>query len=365
VQGGSGATGRLSAACARKPSGRSAQGTGGGSRPRRRDVTAGAVGHLRRPRTRPARPGGERRLPGHRPPAARADRRDSCRRRRLAAHGPSALRGTGPRFRPPAHRRGRHRACARQARTLRTRYGLLRADVHDYGSPGRVRGGLGDPARSPEFLPQGSENRRIHHPGRFGAQSRDWPPSPAVQGRPSRGAVPPDDPTDRLAEWKGAGAVSPVVILTALDLEYQAVRERLADLRLHRHSQGTLFEMGRLGGGRCQLVLAHVGKGNLSAAVLAERAIAEFRPAALLFVGVAGALHAHIALGDVVVATHVYAFHGGTSEDGGFKSRPRVWETSHAADQIAQHLHRTGTWAGDLNPRPQVHFGPIAAGEVV
>ncbi|GAA2865829.1 hypothetical protein GCM10020220_063950 [Nonomuraea rubra] len=55
----------------------------------------------------------------------------------------------------------------------------------------------------------------------------------------------------------------------------------------------------------------------------------------------------------------------GTSQDDGFKSRPRVWETSHVADQIAQHLHRTGAWAGDLDPRPQVHFGPIAAGEVV
>jgi len=121
--------------------------------------------------------------------------------------------------------------------------------------------------------------------------------------------------------------VSPVVILTALDLEYQAVREKLVGLRLYRHSQGTLFEVGQLAAGRGQVVLAHVGKGNLSAGVLAERAIAEFRPAALLFVGVAGALHAHIALGDVVVATHVYAFHGGTSEDDGFKCRPRVWET--------------------------------------
>ncbi|MFF5110450.1 5'-methylthioadenosine/S-adenosylhomocysteine nucleosidase [Streptosporangium sp. NPDC000509] len=159
--------------------------------------------------------------------------------------------------------------------------------------------------------------------------------------------------------------MSPVVILTALDVEYQAVREKLFDLRPHRHPQGTRFEVGRLPTGRCQVVLAHVGKGNLSAAVLAERAIAEFRPAALLFVGVAGALQAHIALGDVVVATHIYAFHGGTDQDDGSKSRPRVWETSHAADQIAQHLHRTGYWARDLDPRPNVHFGPIAAGEVV
>jgi hypothetical protein len=106
------------------------------------------------------------------------------------------------------------------------------------------------------------------------------------------------------------------------------------------------------------VALAHVGKGNQSAAVLTECAIAEFNPAALLFVGVAGALHSHLALGDVVVATHVYAFHSGTSEDDGFKSRPRVWETSHAADQIARHIARSDSWTQGLSTRghtPGVH----------
>ncbi|MFI7625584.1 5'-methylthioadenosine/S-adenosylhomocysteine nucleosidase [Microbispora rosea] len=160
----------------------------------------------------------------------------------------------------------------------------------------------------------------------------------------------------------------PIVILTALDLEYQAIRKKLLDPELHRHHHGTRFEIGRRGRGRCRLALAHVGTGNQSAAVLAERAIAEFAPAALLFVGVAGALHSHIALGDVVVATRVYAYHGGTSEDDGLKSRPRTWETSHAADQIARHIGRIGAWKRELpdpDRVPQVHFGPIAAGEVV
>ncbi|WP_214105147.1 5'-methylthioadenosine/S-adenosylhomocysteine nucleosidase [Acrocarpospora catenulata] len=160
----------------------------------------------------------------------------------------------------------------------------------------------------------------------------------------------------------------PVVILTALDLEYQAIRDKLTDLRPRRHPQGTRFEIGRHANGRCQVALAHVGKGNHAAAVLAERAINEFAPAALLFVGVAGALHSHISLGDLVVATHVYAFHGGTSEDDAFKGRPRVWETAHAADQIARHVDRGRSWLGGLpdgDRRPQVYFGPIAAGEVV
>lgn len=38
-----------------------------------------------------------------------------------------------------------------------------------------------------------------------------------------------------------------VVMLTALDLEYQAVRDTLADVRLRRHPAGTRFEVGRLG----------------------------------------------------------------------------------------------------------------------
>ncbi|MEV6983941.1 5'-methylthioadenosine/S-adenosylhomocysteine nucleosidase [Sphaerisporangium sp. NPDC051017] len=160
----------------------------------------------------------------------------------------------------------------------------------------------------------------------------------------------------------------PIVFLTALDLEYQAVRQKLTGLRVHRHRAGTRFEVGRLADGGGRAVLGLAGKGNQPAAVLAERAIAEFDPSALLFVGVAGALWPHVALGDVVVATHVYAYHGGTSEDDGFKARPRAWEISHELDQVARHLKRSGTWRRHLSPGaavPEVRFGPIAAGEVV
>ncbi|MEV4109281.1 5'-methylthioadenosine/S-adenosylhomocysteine nucleosidase [Nonomuraea sp. NPDC049695] len=160
----------------------------------------------------------------------------------------------------------------------------------------------------------------------------------------------------------------PIVILTALDLEYQAVRKYLARLRTHHHRAGTLFEVGHLTDRECPVVLGLAGKGNHPAAVLAERAITEFDPRALLFVGVAGALWPQVGLGDVVVATHVYAYHGGTSEDDGLKARPRVWEISHEAAQVAHHLDRSGSWTRRLPEGadiPKVRFGPIAAGEVV
>jgi 8-oxo-dGTP diphosphatase len=159
-----------------------------------------------------------------------------------------------------------------------------------------------------------------------------------------------------------------LVVLTALDVEYDSIRGMLTDIRVQSHRAGTRFEIGRLADRDCQVALALVGKGNHAAAVLAERAISEFDPAALLFVGVAGALRPSITLGDVVVATHVYAYHGGTSQDDGLKARPRVWEVSHRVQQIAQHLKRTGEWAHQLPPgmkHPDVVFGPIAAGEVV
>lgn len=158
-----------------------------------------------------------------------------------------------------------------------------------------------------------------------------------------------------------------VVILTALDLEYGAVRERLTNPRLHRHPAGTRFEVGSLGGTGCRVALALVGKGNHPAAVLAERAMAEFSPAAVLFVGVAGGLWPNVRLGDVVVATKIYAYHGGTSEDDGMKARPKAWEIPHEADQIARHVARQSEWTRGLpaDRAPVVHFGPIAAGEVV
>lgn len=70
----------------------------------------------------------------------------------------------------------------------------------------------------------------------------------------------------------------PVVILTALNLEYEAVRNRLTDLLVHRHPAGTRFEVGRLGRNGCRVALGLVGKGNHSAAVLAEGAMVESPP---------------------------------------------------------------------------------------
>jgi 8-oxo-dGTP diphosphatase len=207
------------------------------------------------------------------------------------------------------------------------------------------RAGVGRPAR----LFRAGQGKVLYPPMVRPANSL----SPS-QGKPREGRIVSEQKT--------------VVVLTALDLEYESVREKLTNLQVHSHRAGTRFEVGRLAGHDCRVALAQVGKGNHTAAVIAERAIQEFDPGALLFVGVAGALRPSLALGDVVVATHVYAYHGGTSQDDGLKARPRVWEIPHRALQIAQHLKRAGEWTRFLpanSEPPNVVFGPIAAGEIV
>ncbi|MGY6658582.1 5'-methylthioadenosine/S-adenosylhomocysteine nucleosidase [Amycolatopsis sp. TRM77291] len=161
-----------------------------------------------------------------------------------------------------------------------------------------------------------------------------------------------------------------IVVLTALDVEYAAVRALLRDPELKPHPAGTLFEVGRTPDGQGMLALARTGQGNQAGAILTERAIATFAPLALLFVGVAGALHDDLEPGDVVVATKVYGYHSGKEEDGGFLARPQAWEASYGLEELARHVARVGSWPS-LTPHspdrlsPQVHFKPVAAGEVV
>ena len=90
----------------------------------------------------------------------------------------------------------------------------------------------------------------------------------------------------------------------------------------------------------------------------------------MMFVGVAGGLRDWLEIGDVVVATKVYSYHGARSEDDGELVRPRAWEVSHALEQRARRLPRGDFWysylpGGGERSRPGVHFDPIAAGDVL
>ncbi|NEP11423.1 MAG: 5'-methylthioadenosine/S-adenosylhomocysteine nucleosidase [Symploca sp. SIO2C1] len=159
------------------------------------------------------------------------------------------------------------------------------------------------------------------------------------------------------------------VILTALPVEYLAVRRHLVELEERMHPQGTIYEQGKFvaNGQEWEVGIAEVGAGNAGTAVEAERAIAYFQPNILLFVGIAGGIQ-DVAIGDVVVATNVYRYESGKVGEQ-FFLRSNVGKSAYALVQRAKFEARTRKWLQRLSstsvPPPRVFVAPIIAGEKV
>ncbi|MEU3663168.1 5'-methylthioadenosine/S-adenosylhomocysteine nucleosidase [Streptomyces sp. NPDC032940] len=149
-----------------------------------------------------------------------------------------------------------------------------------------------------------------------------------------------------------------VLVLTALPLEYAAVRAHVEERRELVHQDGTRVERGRLAGTSWQVALAELGMGAERAAALTTQLINWLRPEAVFFVGVAGSLKDDVGIGDVVVGTQVYEIHGGKQTPEGFLVRPKGLPGSHALEQAARSAVRD--MAG-----VRAHFMPIATGDVV
>lgn len=159
------------------------------------------------------------------------------------------------------------------------------------------------------------------------------------------------------------------VILTALPIEYLAVRTHLSNLQEEMHPQGMIYEQGTFAanGQTWEVGIAEVGAGNAGAAVEAERAIAHFKPDVLLFVGIAGGIK-DVAIGDVIAATKVYGYESGKVESQ-FFTRPTIGQSTYAFVQRARSEARKGEWLQRLSnvpkSQPRVFVAPIAAGEKV
>jgi nucleoside phosphorylase len=159
------------------------------------------------------------------------------------------------------------------------------------------------------------------------------------------------------------------VVLTALPVEYLAVRKFLQDLREVVNPLGTVYEQGVFAGDGVvwEVGIAEVGAGNAGAAIEAERAIGYFQPDVLLFVGIAGGLKDDVAIGDVVAATKVYGYESGKVASEGFLTRPALGHSAFALVQRARAEARKEDWwrRGEVVGKPKVVVGAIAAGDKV
>lgn len=160
---------------------------------------------------------------------------------------------------------------------------------------------------------------------------------------------------------------SPIaVILTALQLEYQAVRNFLVEL-VEEVVDGTVYEVGQfLGEASSWMVsLAQVGAGNVGASLEVDRAIRHYVPNVVLFVGVGGGLK-DVRLGDVVAADIVYGYESAKASLR-MLSRVKSDRAAYELIQRARAVSREAAWLTRIQSpsgsEPQAFVGPIVAGE--
>jgi nucleoside phosphorylase len=161
---------------------------------------------------------------------------------------------------------------------------------------------------------------------------------------------------------------APALILTAISVEYRAVRSYLRDIQ-EVTFQGVMYEQGKFiaNGKLREVVIGEVGTGGIRAAVATYQAINHFKPNVLLFVGVAGGIK-DVELGDVIAVTKAYNYESGKVE-GEFKPRPSIGLTSYRLYEQARREAQKTDWlqrlATSSHPIPRVHVAPVASGDKV
>jgi nucleoside phosphorylase/energy-coupling factor transporter ATP-binding protein EcfA2 len=160
------------------------------------------------------------------------------------------------------------------------------------------------------------------------------------------------------------------VILTALRAEYVAVRAQFEKLTNHIIAElvspnGTVYEQGIFDAQTVswEVNLVEIGVGNADAALQTYHALSYFQPEVVLVVGVAAGVSGELVVGDVVVATKVYAYEESKAGEE-YELLPALSiASSYALEQRARAEAKRGNWSARVNKNatrpPSVYLAPI------
>lgn len=167
-----------------------------------------------------------------------------------------------------------------------------------------------------------------------------------------------------------------ILILTALELERQAVLVHLENIQQELHPEaGTSYQIGyyNTSNGKIKVIVGTTDQTNTNAGIETERALAHFSPSHAFFVGVAGGLK-DVNVGDVVIGKAVFGYERGKEDENkGFLSRPQFALSSYDLERIAESYGNSSEWIErskplvnpDFSEKISVYSGTIAAGEKV
>lgn len=172
---------------------------------------------------------------------------------------------------------------------------------------------------------------------------------------------------------EGQRAERTALVLTALPLEYVAVRDRFAQGEELRAPSGARYLKSTVSGinVRWTAYVFEIGMGNATTASLVGYAVEQFNADLVIFVGIAAGLKPNDQQhGDVVIAERVYnAESGKYSKDPGgasrFLSRPTGRSTAYQLVQLARQVARMPGRSLEKHLKPIVTVGAIASTEAV
>lgn len=166
-----------------------------------------------------------------------------------------------------------------------------------------------------------------------------------------------------------------VLVLTALELERQAVLAHLENIQQETHPEtGTDYAIGyyKTPVGNVKIVVGKTDQTNINAGIETERALKYFMPTHAFFVGVAGGLK-DVKVGDIVIGKAVFGYERGKETDKGFLLRPQHGYSSYDLERIAEGYGNSDEWKvksrslinSEFSSSILVYSGTIAAGEKV